>query len=426
MPPHPHAEAALIHRALLTTLLLLCAATPLRAAEKVLHNESLEGFEGNLTGVEIVEGEIYASRFEADPGDYPIRLKSIRFVMVGNGADDARCGAFSIAVWRDGGTTDTGEPIFDTEKLGDVGAGGTVAVIKSSSSAMQELPLEGQLGDVTLAPIDIPFGAFRIGLRYAGECPAELTPAPILIHDPAGGTARHSYLYGGMPGQPREWLSTSALAMGEWVLRAVVETSGASEPADPGATSDAGAASADQGGATSDPGAEPTDHGAAGADLGPASDAAAAGDAPPSSATDAAGGGGSPDGASPKITGVEPGSVRAGEATDVSIQGSGFAAGAKVALTPGAHALAVKAAGASVIDATVPSTVPLGTYGVVVTNPDGGQAVAAGALMVVADGGGGSCAAGSGPTGGVPAMAVLLLALAVATRRRRLARLPRQ
>ena len=407
------------HRVLLTALLLVVAALPSRAAEKVLQNESLESFEGRLTGLEIVEGEVYASRFEAAPGDYPIRLKAVRFVMVGNGAEDARCGAFSIAVWRDGGTIDAGDLIFDTEKLGDVAAGGTVAIIKASPSAMQQLPLEGQLGDMTLIPVEIQSGAFRIGLRYAGECPGELSPAPILIHDATGGASVHSYIFGAAPGQPRQWLSTSALAMGEWVLRAVVETSGAPDPADPGPSSDAGPSSADPGGATGDPGAQPVDGGGGKPDPGTGSDATPAADGAASGA-DAGDANGAPAGDEPKITGVEPGFVNVGEASDISIQGSGFAAGAEVTLTPGAHALAVKAAGVSVIDATVPANVPLGTYGVVVTNPGGAQAVAAGALTVIAaPGGGGGCAAGNGGAGHAAALFVLLLGCLVLARRRR-------
>jgi len=411
-------------RCAIFTAILLSAATalPLHAAEKVLQNESLESFEGRLTGVEIIEGEIYASRFEAAPGDYPIRLKAVRFVMVGNGAEDARCGAFTIAVWRDGGTTEAGELIFDTEKLGDIEAGGTVAVIKANPSAMQELPLEGELGDVTLNPIEIPSGAFRVGLRYAGECPAELSPAPILIHDATGGAAVHSYLYGAAPGQPSQWLSTSALAMGEWVLRVVVETSGPGEPADAGAGGDAGAASTDPGGATTDPGTSTADAGGAGDTPSPGDSTAQTGDVDWGSAVndDIGAGDTVPWDGAPKITGIEPSQITAGVATDISIQGRGFAADAEVSLTPGAHSLPVKSSRPYVIDATVPANVPAGIYGVIVANPGGGDAFAAAALRVVEERGSssGSCAVGSAGGGAaVPALIALLLCLALARRR---------
>ncbi len=123
------------------------------------------------------------------------------------------------------------------------------------------------------------------------------------------------------------------------------------------------------------------------------------------------------------ITSVTPNSGPTTSSTNIVILGTGFEAGAEVLL--GAENIGVTETETGRIRATVPEGFAVGTYDVIVTNPDGANAILMGAFEVVAASGdsasgaedGCGCASGAGGASG--SLILLLVAFIGARIRRR-------
>ena len=104
------------------------------------------------------------------------------------------------------------------------------------------------------------------------------------------------------------------------------------------------------------------------------------------------GGGGSP----PVVSSVSPATVEEGASTRLTISGSGFEVGAtaRVGSTP---LTGIQVPGSSSLSGLLPEGLDVGTYDVIVRNPDGEEGTLANGLTIVPAGGGGGSGGGGGP-----------------------------
>lgn len=193
-----------------------------------------------------------------------------------------------------------------------------------------------------------------------------------------------------MINQPPEWTWSEAVRdpitgmqgiNGDWLIRLQVTPAGIVSPdagvPDTGVEPDAGSPDS---GAVADAGPPPFDDGGLFEDAG-AEDAAVAPDA------------GAPTGDAPTITDISPDRVTAGRSVDVTVIGTNFVDG--LSLRIGQIPASVEAVnGASTIEAEVPAGIAVGTYDVVVSNPDGQSAILSDGFTVT----GTSTGGGGGPT----------------------------
>ncbi len=178
-------------------LLLPIQVSVAEAEEKILQNDGFEdntsvGFQGGF-----VAGEMAAVTFVPDAEDYPVTLSKVRILFGGN--TDGITRTVQIKVWEDEeDSLAPGDLIFDEE-------------LEMTSS-------QNSFNEVDLTANALRFnGPFRVGIQFQHD------GFPSVARDDDGGNnfPSRNFIYAGT------WeRSISFLVQGDWIFRAVVQTSG--------------------------------------------------------------------------------------------------------------------------------------------------------------------------------------------------------
>jgi hypothetical protein len=181
-------------------LLLSVYGSVAEAEEKILQNDGFEdntsvGFQGGF-----VAGEMAAVTFVPEVEDYPVTLSKVRILFGGN--TDGVTRTVQIKVWEDEeDTLAPGNLVFDEE-----------LEMTSSQNSFNEVDLSANV---------LRFeGPFRVGIQFQHD------GFPSVARDDDGGNnfPSRNFIYAGT------WeRSISFLVQGDWIFRAVVQTSGGGE-----------------------------------------------------------------------------------------------------------------------------------------------------------------------------------------------------
>jgi hypothetical protein len=146
-----------------------------------------------------IEGEIMASRFVPDPGQYPFEIQKIH-VLVGDGASGGTEGGFILHIWEDSGSLQPGPSLLIESYQ-----------LTADNDYFNEITLE--------TPILITSGAFRVGLEFAAD------PPPSFNRDHDGLTyPNRNFIFAIHPPTPAMWHYSSEFGLtGDWILRAGIE-----------------------------------------------------------------------------------------------------------------------------------------------------------------------------------------------------------
>lgn len=379
---------------LIVGVLVAAAQAPASAADYFVKNDSLgENFTGKIASAELVADEMYVATFEL-PASWtlPVELEGVRVVMVdGDDASKTYCGRFAIEVWEESSsapqqladcpytrTKDPGPVIYSMSTQFQNNPIGFE--VKGDSNNAQDLRFSAinnnQSLNATINPVMLNTRRVRVGIKALdNQCSLGGNAFPVMVTDDSGVDA-DNFLYGkaDVCGQisgtvpPPEFYYWADFAQffsaqpGDFVMRLIFDrplSGGGDVGVDAG--TDAGMdVGVDVG---PDAGADIGGSGDIGSDLSSGDDTSAAG---------------------PAITSVSPSSVPNDASTDIAIVGSGFETGAQVLL--GAEAIGVLEVRSGLIRATVPEGLALGSYDILVSNPDGATAVLPDALTVVEPG----------------------------------------
>jgi MYXO-CTERM domain-containing protein len=365
-------------------LFVLSALLPLVAGarEKIFQYDSATGSAATamIQGI-FNEGEAIGVVFTPDAADYPVVITSFRVEAVpADGSSSGQPSAFLVNVWKDDGT---GATTPSTTAGDHLVTGLSVGVTPT---------LEG-ISEVSLgSPLTITSGSFRVGLTFQQDAFDEsfLPYATVATDTAAIANDRYTLCVIATPGTPCSWVKAeSAGVTHNYIIRAVTTVAGSVTP--------------DAGPIDTDAGHTDTDAGHTDADAGNDTDAGH------TETPDA----GTPTGDAPIVTGITPSDNTVGESTPVVIQGFHFVAGTTFALndTPLSRVVVTPP---NLANAEVPSSLGVGEYDVIATNPDGQKGILPHAFQVASK----AAKQGCGP-GPADLLALLGLAGVVARRRRR-------
>ena len=207
---------------------LVLGAGAADAAEKTLQNDDFASNPGtSVASAQVSTGEGYAVRFVPAPGDYPVTLKKIQFLMVDDpGFPGTECSMFSLKVYKE---KEPAELDPESPPLLDTGAADITYDIQAYSDGLQEINLS------EYPPIILDSGSFRVELHAEGLGCFEgggNHHYPVMYPD-NGITPGRNFIWGTMPPEvivPQWWSAESMGIGGDWVMRAVVDATTVCQP----------------------------------------------------------------------------------------------------------------------------------------------------------------------------------------------------
>lgn len=390
------------------------------AAETIVANDSVgEMIDGTTASARLIEDEMYEATFEIPSDWLPVEMLGVRVVMVKDPMFACGCGQFGLEVWEESAAAsqtasctianvsykDPGRSIFTQQDvmtpMGDPIGFEIRGDETRGSATLKDLRFSSinQVQGVTINPVMLTTETVRVGIRamnlqcaanQGNGCGIQGDHFPVLVSDMDGVAQMETNFVHGVPDLAGVPLCTNvtgpqhyvwedfapAFQMsqpGDFVLRLILNRDDPNMP-DPDMGMDMGGGAdmgtdmsvADTGSdmSTADMGSTETDTGSGGDDTGGNNQNNGIGEL--------------------TIESVTPNEGDNADAVDIVIVGTGFEAGAEVLLD--AQALGVKETKSERIRATVDAGFDVGTYDLVVTNPDGETAILVDGYTVTEDG----------------------------------------
>lgn len=394
-------------------------------AERIIKNDNVgESVNSPTATAQLIAGESYEAVFDI-PAEYmpensgrPLNITGVRVLMVDNPDEPGRaCGRFSFEIYEEPSTTSTTAPnctvlnpmtfatssarhkdpgtkLFDLAQV-PVPMGPLGFVIEGSpaqgNASFQDLTIAAinQNQGVNIQPIPVTTNRIRVAIKALDEqcgTAGQGDYFPIMVTDTNGVSSdSRNFIYGHEPllcPDTRHYVwedfaPAFSIPPGDWLIRLIVDYDDFTNP-DPDMGMDMGS---DMG--MDDMGTSDMDE----MDMGGTEDSGP--DMPVGEDIDLGnnnGNNGQNNGTNNgevgfTLSSITPDSGPSGASTDVVLVGAGFEPGVEVLI--GTEAIGVRETRPGRISATVPEGLSLGTYDVIVTNPNGDTAILQDAYTVV-------------------------------------------
>ncbi len=197
---------------------LLFLAAPLAHGDIItLQNDNLTNPLLGVASCGFIEGEYVSSIFIPEPGDYPVDILEVQFILTPVVAGVGSCNPtaeatglnFPLRIWEDDAEaqlTPSGGPIYEDTSL----------LLFSSNTGINTV-------DLTSEGITVDDGPIRVAFEF----PSDGIAFP--LRDSDGITYARNLVYGDFGGD-FQWQWSGNLGInGDWVMRLVIETSGTTD-----------------------------------------------------------------------------------------------------------------------------------------------------------------------------------------------------